>query len=132
MIVQGPEVAAWVYEKTGGVVGPCTIGLGWMKDGVLTAGFAFEAYNGHNMIAHQRQDQMAPRAFWKAAADYCFRTLKLSRVTGLVNATNDKAIRLNKHIGYEVESVMTKAADDGGDVVVMVLWPEKCRIFDWK
>lgn len=132
MIVQGPEVAAWVYGATGGMVGPGTIGLGYMKDGKLIAGFAFEAYNGHNIIAHQRQDEMAPRSFWKAAAEYCFHTLKLSRVTGLVNATNEKAIRLNKHIGYEVEFAMKKAADDGGDVIVMVLWPEKCRIFDWK
>lgn len=132
MIVQGPEVASWVYEAVGSAIGPNTVGLGYVRDKRIVAGFAFESYNGVNIIAHQRQDEMAPKGFWVAAADYCFNKCNLKRVTGMVNASNEKAIRLNKHIGYEIEGVMKNAADDGGDILIMVLWRDKCRILNWK
>ena len=132
MIVQGPEVAAWVYESIGSAIGPNTVGLGYVRDKRIVAGLAFESFNGVNIIAHQRQDAAAPKRFWVAVADYCFKKCGLKRVTGMVNASNTKAIRLNKHIGFEVEGIMKQAADDGGDILVMALWRENCRILDWK
>jgi L-amino acid N-acyltransferase YncA len=132
LIVQGIEVARWVYEKTGGFTHDATQGLGWMRDGGFTNGFAFEWFNKHNMLVHQRHDQPCVRGLWAAVADYCFRDLGLERLTGTVAASNEDALRLNERIGFEREAVLRKAAHDGSDLIVVVLWRDKCRMLNWR
>lgn len=131
MIVQGPEVAEWVMEKAGGMAHNGMTALGYVKDGKLVAGFAFEGFMGKSMTAHQRQDSSATRGFWKAVAEYVFVTCKCERVTGPVPASNEKAVRLNKKIGFEVEAVLKKAGPEGCDMLLMVLWKDKCRMLNW-
>jgi hypothetical protein len=131
-IVQGIEVADWVADKAGNVMHSKVIGLGYMKEGKLIAGFAFDGWNGKNVNAHQRQDETAPRGLWFAAADYVFNKCGCKRVTGTVPASNEKALRLNRHIGYEIEATLKECAPDGGDLHVMVLWRDKCRMLEWK
>lgn len=131
VIVQGPEVAAWVMEKAGGCVHQNMSSMGWVRDGKLVAGFAFEGWTGPNIVAHQRQEGMAPKGFWGAAARYVFETLGCKRITGPVPASNELALRLNKKIGYEIEATLKEAAPDGGDMILMVLWKDNCRMLTW-
>jgi hypothetical protein len=130
-LVAGPKVAHWVYEKTGGCVGPHTQGIGYELDGVMTAGFAFEGYNGCNVIVHNRIDGWAPRAVWKAVVTYVFVTLGCDRLTAPVPQANKKARALDEHIGLELEATLKGAAEDGGDMLLYVLWKDKCRMLGW-
>ena len=130
--MQGQEVALWVYEKTGGFLNDATQGIGWISDGVFTNGFAFEWFNKYNMLVHQRHDKPAVRGLWAACADYCFNDLGLPRITGTVAASNALALRLNERIGFEREAVLRIAAHDGSDLIVIVLWREKCRMLNWR
>jgi len=132
MLIFGQNVASWVYEKAGGVVNSTTAGLGWESNGSLVSGFAIDGWNGHNLYIHQRHDKTAPPKLWFSIADYCFNKLGCSRITGIVPSDNDKAISLNKKIGFEQEAVLKKAADNGEDMIVMVLWKENCRFLDWE
>lgn len=127
MIVQGLPVADWVLGKP---AHDQMTGLGCLRDDKLIAGFAFEGYGGKNVWAHQRQEGLS-RELWKAAADYVFNVMGCERVTGPVPASNVKAIKLNKHIGYELEATLKAAAPDGSDLLLMVLWRDKCRILGW-
>ena len=129
MIVVGEYVARWVMDKAGHYVNDMKA-IGWEKDGNLIAGATFENYTGRNMIVHQRMDGSPPRAFWFAFADYSYNQLGCLRVTGLVESTNEKALKLNKHIGFEVEATLKDAGKEG-DLIVMVLWRDNCRFLNW-
>lgn len=130
-LVTGQDVAQWVYEKTGGCVGPHTQGLGYAREGVLIAGFAFEGYNGYNVFGHSRIDAPAPRGLWKAAANHIFITMGCTRFTGYVAETNENACRLDEHVGMEYETRLAGAAHDGSDLLIYVLWKNRCRMLDW-
>lgn len=129
MIVIGEHVARWVMAKVGSYTEGMTA-IGWERDGVIVAGTSFESFNQNNGFGHQRIDSPATREYWFAVADYIFRQCKLKRFTALVEIDNEKAIKLNKRIGFEVEATL-KQAGKNGDLLVMVLWADKCRMRDW-
>lgn len=130
-LVSGQVVAQWVYEATGGCVGPHTQGIGYLRDGKLIAACAYEGYNGHNVIVHNRFEFTPPRQAWRAFVDYMFVTLGCSRATATVPASNTKARALDEHIGFELEATLKGAAEDGGDLLIYVLWKDKCRMLHW-
>lgn len=131
MLVIGPGVAQWVYERVGGAICDHTQGIGWQRDGELIAGVAYEGFNGSNVFVHQRVDAAPPRRFWWAVTDYPFNQLGCGRITGIVETWNEKALRLNTHIGFRVEATLEKAGRNNSDLVVMVLWKEDCRFLRW-
>ena len=105
-------------------------GVGWEVNGELVAGTAFENFNSNNMFGHQRIDSSPPRFYWFALAHYIFIQCKVKRFTATVEANNAKAIRLNKHIGFVIEATLKDAGREG-DLLVMTLWKENCRMLDW-
>lgn len=129
MIVTGEHVARWTMEK----IGSFTEGMkaiGWEKDGVIIAGTAFENWNGSNMFGHQRIDSPPPREYWFQVANYIFNQIKVKRFTATVEADNYKAIKLNHKIGFVIEATL-KDAGRNGDLLIMTLWPENCRMLNW-
>ncbi len=130
MIVQGEPVARWVMQPIGAYT-ERMVGIGYERGGILKAGVAFENFNGNNMFGHQRIDAPPSREFWIAIADYIFNFCGCKRFTATVESDNIKAIELNKHIGFEIEATL-KIAGRNGDLIIMVLWPEKCRPLHWK
>lgn len=103
--------------------------MGAEVNGELVAGIVFNGWNGVNATAHIAITKPT-RVFLQlleSAADYAFRVGGLKRLTGLVDMSNEKARKLDEHIGFEPECVIKGAAKDGGDIQVYVLWPDKCR-----
>ena len=129
MMVSGEHVARWTMEKIGNFTEGMTA-IGWEKDGILIAGTAFENFNNNNMFGHQRIDSPAPREYWFQVANYIFNIAKVKRFTATVEADNHKAIKLNKHIGFVIEATL-KDAGRNGDLLIMTLWPENCRMLNW-
>ena len=129
MMVSGEYVAQWTMQN----IGRFTEGMeavGWEKDGILIAGTAFEDFNGNNMFGHQRIDANPPREYWFQVANYIFNIAGVKRFTATVEADNHKAIKLNKHIGFVIEATL-KDAGRNGDLLIMTLWPENCRMLNW-
>jgi RimJ/RimL family protein N-acetyltransferase len=58
--------------------------------------------------------------------------LGVNRVSGYVNASNAAARRLDEHLGFKPEAVLTGAATDGGDVILYVMWRKDCKYVDSK
>lgn len=65
------------------------------------------------------------RTMVRACFDYPFNQLGLERLTGHVEADNEAALRFDRHLGFEEEFVIPKG--NGGDVVQMVMWRDRCR-----
>lgn len=127
---QKDRIGQWVAEQVEQTASWGSFyAMGAEQDGELVAGIVFNNFNGSNATTHiavaKPGKYLIP--LLERAADYAFIQCKLNRLTGLVDTTNEKALKLDRHIGFEDEFVMKKAAPDGHDLQVFVLWPEKCR-----
>jgi RimJ/RimL family protein N-acetyltransferase len=107
-------------------------GIGLLKDGVLVGGVLYSGFNGENIWMHVAGDggRWINRAILKAAFAYPFVQLGVSNVWGWVDASNEKARRLDEHLGFKQNAVLTGAAKDGGDVIIYRMTKEECRFLD--
>lgn len=130
LVLDPARVFAFVSERValqpiGGVRG-----IGLEQDGRLVAGVLYEGYTGNNIwmhVAAEPGSYWATREFLGAVFNYPFVQLKLDRVSGYVEASNLAARRLNERLGFKREAVLERAARDGGDVILYVLWKKDCR-----
>ena len=124
------RVGAWVAKE---VVQEAEWGsyyaMGAEVDGQIVSGIVFNNFNECNATAHIACSK--PNKLFLELLDhaflYAFETCKLRRLTGLVEADNSKALKLDTHIGFVKESVMQEAGSEGQDMVVLVLWPQNYR-----
>jgi RimJ/RimL family protein N-acetyltransferase len=108
--------------------GPST-GIGLERNGVLIAGVLYDRYTGPNVYAHIAAvpgSRWMNRTFLHAIFHYPFIQMGVRRVTGEVEATNERALRLDAHFGFKREAVL-KDAMPTGDLILLVLWKEDCR-----
>jgi RimJ/RimL family protein N-acetyltransferase len=126
---QSARVGEWVAERIGqtGSWGDF-YAMGIEKDGQIIAGVVFHNYNGANAVCHVAVDKptklLVP--FLHHLADYAFNHCKLKRLTGMVPTDKPGVIAFDKHLGFEEEFVMKDGAP-GADIMVLVMWPDKCR-----
>ena len=124
------RVGDWVAEKVGQL---CTWGsyyaMGAEKDGQIVSGVVFNNFNDCNATCHIAVSK--PNKLFLELLDhaflYAFDSCGLKRLTGLVEADNPKALKLDKHIGFEQEGVMKQAGSEGQDMLILVLWPWNYR-----
>jgi RimJ/RimL family protein N-acetyltransferase len=103
--------------------------MGVERDGEIVAGFVFNNFNDSNATCHIAVTQMT-KAFSELLDHgfaYAFGQCGLKRLTGMVEAENEKALKLDKHIGFEEEAVMKQAGSGGQDLHILVLWPQNYR-----
>lgn len=129
MVVIDKDIAKWVMAKIGTPNDSMTA-IGDVKDGVLIAGIAYENWNKNCIWGHQRIDSPPSKQFWINNADYIFNQCGCKRFSATVEASNKEAIRLNLHIGFEIEATLKDAGKEG-DLLVMTLWRDKCRFLNW-
>lgn len=129
MVVIDPEVAKWVMESVGNY-SPSMTAIGDIQDGKVVAGIAFERMNKNCIWGHQRIDKPPTRMFWRNAADYIFNYCGCKKFCATVEASNEKAIKLNLHLGFVIEATL-KDSGEYGDLLVMTLWRENCGILSW-
>ena len=104
--------------------------IGLRRDGELVAGVVYEGYNGKNIWMHVAAIPGArwmSRMYLHAVFAYPFGVCGCNRVSGYVNESNLAARRFDEHLGFEVEARLRGAACNGGDVLLYVLWRDKCR-----
>ncbi len=124
------RVGEWVAKE---VEQRCTWGsfyaMGAEVNGQIVSGVVFNNFNECNATAHIAVSK--PNKLFLELLDhaflYAFEKCGLRRLTGLVEADNSKALKLDKHIGFKEEGVMEQAGSDGQDIIVLVLWPQNYR-----
>lgn len=124
------ELGKWASERLGftHIPGALTY-IGLTINDEIVAVTGFEKFNGTNCIIHVAavpgkrwcQPFYLDICFW-----YAFEQLGCTRVTGLVDETNVAARRLDEHLGFELETRL-KNATPNGDLLVYVMWKDKCR-----
>lgn len=129
MVVIDPLIAKWVMEKQGTWL-PHMVAIGDVKDGALIAGVAFDMSTKQCIWGHMRADKPPCKAFYINLADYIFNQQRCKKFSAIVEATNEKAIRLNKHMGFVIEATLLEAGDDC-DLHIMTLWKKNCRFLEW-
>lgn len=130
MVYIHPDVSYWVMDKVGRHIEGMTA-IGDIKDGKLIAGVAFEGQNKNCIWGNMRIDSSPSKAFWVTLADFIFNQAGCKRFSSMVEVDNEKAIKLNLKIGFIIEATL-KDAVENGDVHIMTLWKDNCRMLDWK
>jgi len=124
------RVGDWVANQVGQVSSWGDFyAMGAELKGELVAGVVFNNFTGSSATAHIAVSKPTKglMELLDHAFVYAFKTCELRRVTGLVEVENEKALILDKHIGFIEEGVMHEAGTDGQDIIVLVLWPENYR-----
>ena len=128
---QHQRVAAWVAAQTDcsaeAWAGYVCLGLE-DEQGKLIAGVVLEGYNGRNANVHLAGigRHWLNRNMLTTFFHYCFNHLGLTRLTGLVPASNADALAFDLHAGFKLEYTMTDGARDG-DLHILVMRREDCR-----
>lgn len=123
------RVADWVAGRVGqGCVWEGYNAFGVESDGKLTAGVVVHQINGANAFCHIAVDKPSKAMYqlFTAVSDYSFRQLGLKRLTGLVPSNEPHIVKFDIKLGFEIEAVLKDAAVDA-DLVVLVMWADKCR-----
>lgn len=124
------RVGGWVADNLGiygGWGGFAAIGLLDKPCGELVAGVILTEItktNAYIHIASSGKHRLKTLLFY-AVADYAFRQLKLERVTGMIDVGNLESLRFAQHIGFEYEHTVKHG--NGDDVIMLVMWRDKCR-----
>jgi len=131
MVFIHADIAIWVMAGIpDGRWMPEMTAIGDVKDGKLIAGVSYEGQNKNNIYGHMRIDAPPCRTFWINVSDFIFNQCGCKRFTAFVNADNEKAIKLNLKIGFVIEATL-KDAGNHGDLHVMTLFKENCRMLNW-
>lgn len=127
-------VLAFVQERVPGVKRrEHMVGMGWRRNGELVAGVLFENIGRHNAWVHVAAIEgrhWLNRTAVRVPFLYAFKVCGLSRLTGRIEAGNTACRRFAEHLGFVPEAVLSGAAEDGGDVVIYVMWAKGCRYVD--
>jgi hypothetical protein len=123
------RVADWVAGRVGqGCTWEGYNAFGVESDGNLIAGVVVHQINGANAFCHIAVDKptKAMLRLFEVVSDYSFRQLGLKRLTGLVPSNEPHVVKFDVKLGFEIEAVLKDAAIEA-DLVVLVLWADKCR-----
>lgn len=103
-------------------------GIGLERDGELVGGVMYERFNGQGVWMHCAGiGRWITKDLLRASFAYPFVQLGVSFIWGWVDASNEKARRLNEHLGFTPHAVLDRAAKDGGDVILYRMTREECR-----
>jgi RimJ/RimL family protein N-acetyltransferase len=126
------DVGRWIFARTRGTwIKGQGVAIGITSAASLVAGAAYTMYNGANVWAAiaadpSHQGHWATRRILRALFDYPFRQLKCKRMSSLLYASNDIAIKFNERLGFTREATLENAAPEG-DMYLYRLKREDCR-----
>lgn len=88
----------------------------------------YDGYTESCICMHSRCDDPAhvSRKFYWAIFDYPFHFLKVKVVKALACVINNKAIKVNEHLGFKREALLKDYFPDG-DAIVYSMPKEECR-----
>ncbi len=68
-----------------------------------------------------------PRSLIRAVFRYAFENLKCKVLFGIVEESNEAALRLDRWLGFREVYRVAGCANDGGDLILLEMRREKCR-----
>lgn len=125
----------WLMERINGQWIPgrgSTIGL-WEDSVGPVACCLYESCNGASVLGHLAGTgrRWMNREFLWYCFYYPFEQLKVNKILGLVESTNEAAIRLDEHLGFTLEATLKDAAPKG-DLLIYSMTKDQCRWLNLK
>jgi RimJ/RimL family protein N-acetyltransferase len=134
-VFDSPRIGKWICEKAGGEYAQGNQCFGIEKDSVLVAGVNFYGYTGENGTIYMGWRVDNPKAmtrfFYGMVFDYVFNVCKVRRVTGIIEATNTHAIRVDEKLGFKCEARL-ESYFPKGDALVFRMFKDECRFLGEK
>lgn len=126
--VQDQSDINWLKERSGYLLCEDTEAFVCRHEGEIWAMAAMDHWTNIGCNLHLAVDN--PRAFKyglaEAVCDHVFNKRGKKKIFGLVPSDNDKAIRLNTHMGADIVGMIDNYFGDGLHYVVMEATREKC------
>ena len=119
------RVTRYVAQKNSAHWFPGNVGIGLERAGQLIAGVSYDSYCGRSICMHAAIDRLNRDILWYAFY-YPFVQLGVKKVIGLVDSTNEKALRLDLHLGFTLEAVIADGAKYG-DLRILTMTRDQCR-----
>lgn len=73
-----------------------------------------------------------PKAMLREVFHHAFNTFGVTKLLGIVNSKNVKAMNYDLRLGFREEHRMPGLHDDGGDIVLLSMTREQCRYLERK
>lgn len=108
-----------------------TIGL--EKDDEIVAVVVFDTFSESDCNIHIATDgtrKWMNKELLLSTFAYPFTQLGFRRITGLVTADNEEALRFDEHLGFVREGYHPKAGIGGKDLISLGMLREDCRFID--
>jgi RimJ/RimL family protein N-acetyltransferase len=105
-----------------------SVAIGLEKNGELIAVTSYGKFNQVSMHAHIAiaEGERLTREFIWYMLYYPFEQAGVNALIILVDAANEKAIRLQNHLGYETVGTIPNSCPNGA-MLVRVLYKDNCR-----
>ena len=122
------DLGRWLCHRTGGNYSGEGQYIGLVNNGVLVAVVGYEDYNGKSIRMHVAAEGKSwlNKEFLWYAFHYPFNELKVTKILGLVDSTNEAALRFDKHLGMIEEAVIKDAAPHG-NLHILTMTRDQCR-----
>jgi L-amino acid N-acyltransferase YncA len=102
--------------------------LGQVINNEIRAVVVYCGFFGKSCMIHvgSKGDHWATKSFLRAVFNYPFNKLKLKVIIGTVAGNNEKALKLDRHLGFKDVAFIPDAHDDG-DLVILEMRPHFCK-----
>jgi RimJ/RimL family protein N-acetyltransferase len=135
VIVTEPQevLREWISKKLNQNFPVDSTFIGQIKENKLVAVIGYCNFVGKSCaihIASEGSHWMSRKLLW-ASFDYPFNKLEKKVIVTALDANNQKAVRLNRHLGFNIEAVI-KDAHENGDLMIMTMRKENCRFLKTK
>jgi len=130
IVFDNSRVCHWVAQRTGGSYYEGSgQGIGLVRDDRLIAGVLYDDFTGQSVQMHVASDgsrRWMNREFLRISFDYPFNQLKVKKVIGLVDSTNQAALDFDHNLGFVTEAII-KDAGKHGDMHILSMTRGQCR-----
>lgn len=130
IVDRDPELRDWLQKKSDSYFDPTRSRfIGLESNGEIAAVTGFTDFNAVSCHMHIGIEGRLTREYTRFCFWYPFEQLGVKKVFGLVAANNAKALRFDKHLGFQ-EEARIKEALPSGDMIILSMTKEQCRFLD--
>ena len=125
---QSDRLIEWAQAIIGCKFRPDATAIGRASDGEILVVAVFDGFSECDCNIHIASDgsgHALSRRFLTAAFAYPFIQLNMRRVTGLVPASNTKALKFDYHLGFVFEGRCRNALPND-DIIILGMLREEC------